>query len=237
MNVEYSTLILAGASHQYYYPDGSIGSRYSFKIGDQSLLESVNNTYSSTDTTLVLNEREKTDVPLKLMKSQIRVGETRGALITALLALNNEALGKPLFIVPGDSLIAKEKYERFVADSLDSGSDISLVVFESDKQNYSYVRHKENKVVEVCEKKVISSNATAGVFYFVSAKIFLECAEWAITNNLITNGNYYIAPCLNYAVIHNRKILLFKIAEMEYFRFSNYEEAVISRERFLRGSI
>jgi hypothetical protein len=134
--------------------------------------------------------------------------------------------------VPGDSIINPEKYREFVKQCLPSGSEISLVVFDSDNANYSYIRTLDEKLVEVSEKKVISSQATAGIFYFKSAQIFIDCAEWAIMNNIRNQGLFFLAPALNYAVVMGLTPNLFQIDEADYFRFSSYVEAVDSGKRY-----
>jgi len=236
MILDHTTLILAGSPQRFPNTEGGDLSKYSFMIGDESLIEHISQTYFGANSYLTIYEHEDAAIPKNLSNNLRLIGKTQGALISALLSLEERNLDKPLFIVPGDSLIRRDRYEKFVEDATKNNADISVVVFKSDNSNYSYVRTRDRKLVEVCEKKVISSNATAGIFYFSTARLFLECAEWAITYNIRTNDNFYVAPCLNFAVIQNFKIKLFEILEDDYFRFSNYEEALNSRERFIRGS-
>jgi hypothetical protein len=94
----------------------------------------------------------------------------------------------------------------------------------------------DEKLVEVCEKKVISSKATAGIFYFKTAHLFIECAEWAIMNNIQTNGLFFLAPALNYAVVKGLNPYLFQIDEKDYYRFSTHDEAVVSEKRYKNDS-
>lgn len=234
---DYPTLILAGSPQRFIDVEGREQSKYSFSLGDETLLDGIARTYLGADLNLSIYEHDDVVIPENLLKNLHRVGKTQGALISALLALKKQNLEKPLLIVPGDSLVPRKKYEKFVETASENNADISVIVFNSDKPNYSYVRTRNNKLIEVCEKKVISSNATAGIYYFSTASLFLECAEWAITNNIRTNGNFYVAPCLNFAVIQNLNISLFEIMESDYFRFSNYDEALSSRERYLSERI
>jgi hypothetical protein len=233
VNPDYPTLILAGSPQRFTNVKGGDQSKYSFSLGDETLLDCIARTYLGADLSLSIYEHDDAEIPEILLKNLHRVGKTQGALISALLAIKKQKLDKPLLIVPGDALIPRDKYEEFVEATSKNNADISVIVFNSDKSNYSYVRTRNNKLIEVCEKKVISSNATAGIYYFSSARLFLECAEWEITNNIRTNNNFYVAPCLNFAVIQNLKISLFEILESDYFRFSNYDEALSSRERYL----
>jgi hypothetical protein len=94
----------------------------------------------------------------------------------------------------------------------------------------------DEKLVEVCEKKVISSKATAGIFYFKSGHLFIECAEWAIMNNIQTKGLFFLAPSLIYAVVKGLNPNLFQINEEDYYRFSSLNEAVASEKRYKNDS-
>jgi hypothetical protein len=50
------------------------------------------------------------------------------------------------------------------------------------------------------EKRVVGDLATTGIFFFRDRGILVESAKWSFVNNQTTNSNFYIAPCLNYAI-------------------------------------
>ena len=226
----YNTVILAAGSNSFLLPHGGEESKMAFIVAGEKLIEKITNTYLSGDTYLAVS-----DETVKVKEERIKivsVGKTKGALITALIAIRDCDLNLPVFFTPGDALISKEKFEEFRLQSINSDQDVSLIVFDSENPKYSYVRMLEEKLVEVCEKKVISSKATAGIFYFKSANLFIEYAEWAIMNSIQTNGLFYLAPALNYAVVKGFNPILFQINEADYFRFSTLEEAIISEKRY-----
>ncbi len=232
MSQNHNTLILAAGGSSLYLPDGSQIPKLEFEISGSSLIEKIISTYHSGNTYLATPD-ENVEVTKNL--NQIKralIGSTKGALISALIAIRDCDLNLPIFITPGDALVAQEKYKEFCSQSLQSDSEISLVVFDSQNPKFSYIRMRDEKLVEVCEKKVISSKATAGIFYFKTAHLFIECAEWAIMNNVQTKGLFFLAPALNYAVVKGLNPTLFQIDEKAYYRFSTYEEAVASEKRY-----
>jgi len=234
MMQNHNTLILAAGKSQYLCSDGSQISKYGYNILGKTLIERITSTYISGNTYLALS-RSDMSINLSDIKN-IFVGDTKGALASALIALRYCNLELPIFITPGDALISKKKYDNFRLESLQSNEDISLIVFDSQNPKYSYVRMLNEKLVEVCEKKVISSKATTGIFYFKSGHLFLECAQWVIMNNFRTNDLFYLAPALNYAVLKGLNPHLFQIDEETYYRFSNHDEAIESERRYKNDS-
>ena len=234
MMQNHNTLILAAGKSQFLRPDGSQISKYEYNVSDKSLIEQIGSTYRSGKTYLALS-RADMGIDLKDIEN-ISVGDTQGALASALIALRDCDLDLPVFITPGDALISKKNYDDFCLESLQSDEHISLIVFDSQNPKYSYVRMLNEKLVEVCEKKVISSKATAGIFYFKSGHLFIECAEWAIMNNIKTNGQFFLAPAMNYAVLKGLNPFLFQIDEENYYRFSSHDEAIESERRYINES-
>ncbi len=232
MPAVHNTLILAAGENIINSDTGEHISKFDFSVAGQPLLTRIVSTYRSGDTRLVVSEGPSESIQKSDGVSQVKVGRTQGALISALIGLNECDLSAPLFITPSDALLSPTRYSEFRNKCLSSDTDFSIVVFKSDNPNYSYIRTLEGKLVEVCEKKVISSQATAGIFYFKSAQLFLECAEWSIMNNFRTRDLFFLAPALNYAVVTGLRLNLFKIEESEYYRFSHHKEAIESEKRY-----
>lgn len=226
-----NTLILAGDNSNVSLD--KTHSKFDFKLGERTVIEEAIINYSSGKTTIAISRNSSLPRIFNDQVATKEVGRTQGALITALIATEGMDLQSPLTIVPGDALIPRNSYMDFLAESISSGCDLSLVVFQSNNPDFSYVRTLGDSIVEVTEKKVISSLATAGIFYFSSVDIFHACGEWSIINNITTKNLYFLAPSINYAIINGLKIKLYNISEDEYFRFSNYDNALISKNRYL----
>ena len=232
MNQNHNTLILAAGGSSYNLPDGSQINKFEFEISGQPLIERIISTFQSGNTYLATpDESTKLNVNQNHIDC-VQIRNTKGALISALIAIRDCDLNLPIFITPGDALVTERKYQEFCYQSLHSKSEISLMVFDSQNPKFSYIRMRDEKLVEVCEKKVISSKATAGIFYFNTAHLFIKCAEWAIMNNVQTNGLFFLAPALNFAVVKGLNPTLFQIDEKDYYRFSTHDEAVASEKRF-----
>lgn len=74
------------------------------------------------------------------------------------------------------------------------------VTFTSDNPKYSYlVCDKAGKMVRSREKQVISNRASAGVYFFQSAAVFLRALAHSMDNaaDLSFNNLLYICPALN----------------------------------------
>lgn len=236
MNPRHNTIVLAGAAKKFDLQNGQIVSKLEFDVAGVGLINRILSSIPSGNTHLVISEEELLRIELPQEIDICRVGATSGALITALIGIKDCDLSLPLVICPGDSLLTDGKLQEFIEQSDASDPEISIIVFNSEKPNYSYIRTIDDVLVEVCEKKVISSLATAGYYYFKSAQLFLDCAEWAIMNNVRTNDLFFIAPSLNYAVIIGSNPSLFKIEESDYFRFSNLNEALESENRYANAN-
>lgn len=232
MSASHNILILAAGGKRFTLKNSQSISKLEFYVSCSRLIDRVLSSCKTGFTRLVISDEESADFSSQQDIEICKVGSTNGALITAILGLKDFDLSLPLVVCPGDSLLQNGKFQEFIEQSEIAESDISLVVFNSDKPKYSYIRTIDDVLIEVCEKKVISSVATAGVYYFKSAQLFLECAEWAIMNNVRTNDTFFIAPCLNYAIIVGLNPILFRVEESEYYRFSDLDEALESEDRY-----
>ena len=66
----------------------------------------------------------------------------------------------------------------------------------------------------VAEKKVISNNATVGVYYWRYGKDFVKYAEQMIKNNIRVNNEFYVCPVFNEAIRDNKKIKIKNVDSM-----------------------
>lgn len=135
---------------------------------------------------------------------------TDGAAETV-LAAREYISEEPLLVLFGDQLI-KASVER-VLESITA--DGAIATFESSKPKYSYVKTNDRGfVTEVAEKEVISSNATAGLYYFDSGTDYVEGAKRMIKKDIRTNGLFYVCPVFNELIQMGRQIEVFKIDDM-----------------------
>lgn len=113
---------------------------------------------------------------------------TRGQAETALKAAINLDHNKELLIFNCDTYI---KCTRF---SFNKDLDGQITVFKSNNPSLSYVKiNKSDLVVEIAEKELISDNATVGLYYFKSTKLYIEACNDIIQKKMNTNSEYYIS--------------------------------------------
>jgi beta-phosphoglucomutase-like phosphatase (HAD superfamily)/dTDP-glucose pyrophosphorylase len=133
-------------------------------------------------------------------------GVTEGAACTTLLAkefINND---EHLIIANSDQFIdwnSNETMYAFNADSVDGG----ILTFHSTHPKWSYASLDETGFVnEIAEKKVISSHATVGVYYWNKGSDYIKYAEQMIEKNIRVNNEFYVAPVYNEAIAEGKKI-------------------------------
>ena len=168
----------------------------------------------------------KSDLMPIINLKKFSIHECKGALASLLLSLESLNTDQPIVVVPSDGLVPKSEFQAFIQAMSQKNVDCGVLVFESFNNEYSFVRTNTNgEVIEIAEKKIISNLATAGIFYFKNRQLIIDCGQWAIVNNLSYNGEFYIAPSLNYFVTSGLKIHTYTIQEDSYLRFATSKNA------------
>ena len=138
-------------------------------------------------------------------------GITDGQVCTALLAkkfFNNDA---PLMNANSDQYIdfdINEYLDAMYSNNLDA----MIMTMKSQDPKWSYARTDNNGlVVETAEKKVISTDATVGIFNFKKGSDLVRSAEKMIADNVRVNNEFYTCPCYNYLIKEGHKIGIYPI--------------------------
>jgi hypothetical protein len=146
--------------------------------------------------------------------------KTSGALATAGFGLAFLSDDEPFLITPSNAELLDNLEHAFLDSMLEKQSDVGAIVFNGTDPLYSYARlGKNGELIEIIEKRVSGSCALSGFYYFSSKKIFSECLEWAMVNNIQTAGNFFISPALNYFLAKSIEISLFEIPNEDYLRY------------------
>ena len=144
-------------------------------------------------------------------------GMTKGALCSAVYGLAGLELDEPLVIVAGDSEITGG-IGSIVEDLHSTNCAAGTVIFESSLKRWSYARMDNNgNLLEMAEKRQISSHASAGIFYFAQAGLFLEAAQWVLLQNMNTNGEFYLSSALNYLITEGQKVIAVNLPESQQY--------------------
>ncbi len=141
-------------------------------------------------------------------------GITEGAACTVLLAeeyINND---RPLTIANADQVLDWDSNGFFYAMAHEECAG-GMVTFKSAHPRWSFARCGENGFVcEVAEKKPISDNATAGIYFWRHGADFVRAAKQMITKNIRTNNEFYVCPTFNELLQEGKQIRMFPIQKM-----------------------
>lgn len=130
---------------------------------------------------------------------------TEGAACTVLLAEKEIDNNNPLMIANCDQYISTpmDSYLAAMTDDYDG----LIMTMTADHPKWSYVRLSERgDVTEVVEKKVISNEATVGIYNYRHGSDFVAAAHAMIAADDRTNGEFYVAPAYNYLIEAGKKI-------------------------------
>ena len=163
-------------------------------------------------------DKYNVDVFLKTITSNCEIvvvdSLTEGAACTALLAedlINND---ENLVIVNSDQYIVWNS-TKFMYAANEKNVAGSILTFQADHPKWSYAKTNENGfVTEVAEKKVISNNATVGLYYWSKGSDFVKYAKQMIEKDIRVNNEFYICPVYNEAIKDNKKISTYNVDEM-----------------------
>lgn len=159
--------------------------------------------------------------------------ETKGAACSALMAVSHIANDNPLIISNSDQIFTiglQNLIRNF------EGADAGVITFDSVHPRWSYVRLNENqRVVETAEKRPISRQAIAGLYYFKKGQDFVDSAMSMIQKDSSVNGSFYISPTLNEMILKGKVITTASVDTHDYHTFytpvkiKEYESQLLRR--------
>ena len=136
---------------------------------------------------------------------------TEGAACTVLLARQLIDTSDSLMIANCDQWvdIGIDDYlaamERAQADGL-------IMTMRADDPKWSFVGFDEHhRITCVVEKKVISDEATVGIYNFRAGSAFVRAADAMIAKNLRVNGEFYVAPVYNELIEAGARLTVFNV--------------------------
>jgi dTDP-glucose pyrophosphorylase len=140
-------------------------------------------------------------------------GLTEGAACTVLNCKDLIDNDNPILIVNSDQWIKWDPNE-FFNNMITKGVDGGILTFKSDSPKHSYVNIVDGFITETAEKKVISDNATVGVYYWKHGKDFVKSSNQMIDKNIRTNGEFYLCPIYNELILNGGKVINHEVNEM-----------------------
>jgi dTDP-glucose pyrophosphorylase len=141
---------------------------------------------------------------------------TKGAACSALMAIDYINNNDALLISSSDHIFEYDLnnvFSDFYARELDAGT----VCFDSLHPKWSFVRLDDKKnIIETAEKRPLSRNAIAGLYFFKHGSDFISSAMKTIEKNTDVDGQFYISTTLNELVLNGKSMGIFTIPNSAY---------------------
>jgi NDP-sugar pyrophosphorylase family protein len=137
-------------------------------------------------------------------------GLTDGAARTALLAKDLIDNDTPLLIANSDQVVV---WDSSAFTSQMASSDV-IALFKDSNPKWSFAKIDQARVVEVAEKKVISDNASVGIYGWSKGSDYVKYAEQMIAKDIKTNNEFYICPVYNEAIEDGKIVVPYFVHEM-----------------------
>jgi len=131
--------------------------------------------------------------------------ETKGALCTTLLAIDQINNIDPLLILNSDQYFS-QGFATSVAKLFEAPFEGGCLVFESVHPRWSFVRTLDDEIIEAAEKRPISKRAIAGAYGFAQGFDFVTAAKQALLKDASHDGIFYISAAINELVLMNKKL-------------------------------
>ena len=139
---------------------------------------------------------------------------TEGAACTTLLAKEYIDNDEQLLIANSDQWIDWDSSDFMYSvhgDHIDGG----VLTFDNAHPKWSYAKTDENGfIIDIKEKKVISNNATVGIYHWKQGSDYVKYAEQMIANDVRVNGEFYVAPVYNEAIADDKKFKIYNVKKM-----------------------
>jgi len=141
-------------------------------------------------------------------------GITEGAACTTLLAEEYIDNDQPLFIANSDQWVGWNSLD-FLYKMNELNADGGIVTFKATHPKWSYAAvDNDGMVTKVAEKDPISDNATVGFYYWKHGEDYVESAKDMIAMQKRVNGEFYVCPVFNQAILMGKKIFAHNVEEM-----------------------
>lgn len=148
-------------------------------------------------------------------------GDTQGAACSALLAIESLDLDKPLLISSFEQVFDFD-INPYVQQFINEDVDAAVLTFDAIHPKWSFVKVNDDGIVtQAAEKMPISKHAIAGLFYYKSARIFIEAAQAMIKKDVKTNNAFFIAPTLNEIILKEGVVKAIPIDKSRYYHIAD----------------
>ena len=145
--------------------------------------------------------------------------ETKGAVCSALMAIeyinNDDAL-----LISSSDHIFEYDLQSIITDFHSRELDVGAVCFDSVHPKWSFVRlDNQNNIIETAEKRPLSRNAIAGLYFFRHGSDFISASMKTIEKDAGVNGQFYVSSTLNELVLAGKNMGTYNIPGSVYHNF------------------
>jgi HAD superfamily hydrolase (TIGR01509 family) len=140
-------------------------------------------------------------------------GLTSGAAHTVMHAHDLFDNDNPLLIANSDQFLEWDPSDFYYTAS-NAQLDGLMVTFKATHPKWSFAKVENSYITEIAEKRPISDNATAGVYYWRKGKDFVKSAYQMFMAQDRTNNEFYVAPIHNYGIKTELKFRPYNIDKM-----------------------
>lgn len=153
--------------------------------------------------------------------------DTQGQAETVLKSAVFLNVDLPTLVHNCDTYIATQIPWRSI---IQGASDGAIVTFMACEARWSYVLldSEEMRVMDVQEKRVISSNASTGTYYFKNTAYLLNTIRFLIEKNIRENDEYYLSTVYQFMLQDKKHIIAIPIPTKDFFCFGTPEDLVNS---------
>ncbi|QWD87328.1 glycosyltransferase family 2 protein [Polynucleobacter paludilacus] len=160
---------------------------------------------------------------------------TEGAACTVLLAKELINNADQLMIANCDQYI-DVNIDEYIAVLDDASVDGLIMTMKAYDDKWSFIKLNERgEITLVVEKKVVSDEATVGIYNYQHGSGFVEAAENMIAKNLRVNTEFYVAPAYNEMIEGGGRIKYFNIGSLGQgmFGLGTPEDLAIFLRKFI----
>lgn len=138
---------------------------------------------------------------------------TEGPACTVLLAKKYINTTDPLMIANSDQYVDFD-IDEYLSMGEEGLLDGWIMTFWAEDPKWSYCKMtREGYVRECVEKKVVSNEATVGIYNFMRGCDFVTAAEEMISRDIRTNNEFYVAPSYNMLIEKGAQVATYNIGE------------------------
>lgn len=131
-----------------------------------------------------------------------------GQALSAQAAMHLIDPSSELIIYNIDTKFFSKTISENLTFNYDHSSYIGAFIDNSDASHWSFAKVRNNLVIKTAEKVKISNYALTGFYHFKSAMQFFDGVDWLISERLMINFEYYIAPIYNKLIADGNNVRL-----------------------------